>query len=498
MAIIEDTMTEEMKRLMEASRRANEQHGERRTSVLGETQAARSKSITGKGGVIGEEMEKSRSVLDYWKRPEFSFEHFDKENRFALQEPKRRRDKLWGAMTGKNKKVTFIDREDSDSKITYHERSARRLNFIPKITATKPTPNNIHQMLNLAEEQQWDSVRISGGSKEFKQEAWLQASLRGLKVEGYKPSKNEINKLNAMKADIEAMYEQYQQLPPNHPNRDQLLNMPPYVTPKGVMRLMQQQGKEVDPSLAVQTATLARGGNEKTQEAYRPQDQERVQHNHPVYPPPQSNQQEQQNEQEKPSQTQKQANTAEQSRDDDLARNAFKTGAFLAFMSEMEKMSNNSQSPRPHLMDQLKDLPPSWVEQIQDDLSGFKAIRDEMSQQEQGDMIAPLAEQVDRAYSEMAMDYAQAVANIYHQHKSAGLKIPKPPKLHPDRKEQIGNNFRGLQGRMAQAHEQIQDEFMEEKVADKMADKVNDNVKNDVKEKVDFKDVAKTVSSIVR
>jgi len=50
------------------------------------------------------------------------------------------------------------------------------------------TPAVVSSMIDLAEARGWSSLKLSG-TQEFRREAWLQASLRGLETSGYKPDK---------------------------------------------------------------------------------------------------------------------------------------------------------------------------------------------------------------------------------------------------------------------------------------------------------------------
>ncbi len=54
-------------------------------------------------------------------------------------------------------------------------------------------------MVTLAETKQWETIKLSGSEK-FRREVWMEAKLRGMEVEGYKPSEQDIqnieNRLN--------------------------------------------------------------------------------------------------------------------------------------------------------------------------------------------------------------------------------------------------------------------------------------------------------------
>ena len=55
----------------------------------------------------------------------------------------------------------------------------------------------IDGMLTLAEAKGWESINLRG-SRQFKQAAWLEASLRGFDVRGYEPSRADIERLAAL------------------------------------------------------------------------------------------------------------------------------------------------------------------------------------------------------------------------------------------------------------------------------------------------------------
>lgn len=55
-----------------------------------------------------------------------------------------------------------------------------------KISTIRTDANTVRAMLDLAEARGWREIRVSG-SADFKREAWVQASIRGLTAIGYKP-----------------------------------------------------------------------------------------------------------------------------------------------------------------------------------------------------------------------------------------------------------------------------------------------------------------------
>ena len=60
-----------------------------------------------------------------------------------------------------------------------------------KLSTPKEDAQTISDMLDVAQAKNWGSIKISG-SKEFKQQMWLEANLRGIATSGYKPSKEDL------------------------------------------------------------------------------------------------------------------------------------------------------------------------------------------------------------------------------------------------------------------------------------------------------------------
>ncbi|MBM7070609.1 hypothetical protein JQC92_00935 [Shewanella sp. 202IG2-18] len=56
----------------------------------------------------------------------------------------------------------------------------------------------IGDLLSIAKQRNWQEIRLSG-TKAFKQQAWLNASVQGMRVRGYRPNEDEIKQLNALK-----------------------------------------------------------------------------------------------------------------------------------------------------------------------------------------------------------------------------------------------------------------------------------------------------------
>lgn len=69
-----------------------------------------------------------------------------------------------------------------------------------RIATVHDDPNVARSMVDLAEAKGWDSIKLRG-SDEFKREAWLAATLRGMEVRGFRPKDNDKARLADMLAD---------------------------------------------------------------------------------------------------------------------------------------------------------------------------------------------------------------------------------------------------------------------------------------------------------
>lgn len=434
--------------------------------------------------IEGALMHKRQSTLAYWKSPEFTFEHFDRENRFRQDIAITRVGEWWDNVVGKRKNVTFVDKDNPKSKITYSERSINNLNFVPKIKITEATPNNIHEMLNLAEEQQWESVKLRGFNRKFKQEAWLQASLRGLDVSGYQPTKADLARLDNIKAQHLAAYEEYLQNPDN-PHREALLHKPPYLTKVGIERLYE---REMNPmkyngdgtiergdkpqqgmTSALMAGVIERGEAAEQSNSTKNKDAEKTQEDAKT----EEAQQQQQT-------TQMQQQNNEQLHEQNMA-----------FLDQMNEMSQTSQSPQPHLIEQMRQLPPDWIHQIQNNLQEIEQIRTELSQvqSEQGDLLPPIAQELDSAYQQTAFAHAQACVDIYDKQKSVGV-VSQPPIITNEGKQTLKDHFADVHQKMLAANQQTEDHFQEEKYNEKASKSQEKDNGKELKEVLEVAQVA--------
>ncbi|MBM7070735.1 hypothetical protein JQC92_01585 [Shewanella sp. 202IG2-18] len=84
----------------------------------------------------------------------------------------------------------------------YFQNRPKCLAFIDKGSKLQTKLANaqlVNDLIDIAKQRQWQDIKISG-SKAFKSQAWLQASLHGIRVRGYRPDKTEVQQLMTMQA----------------------------------------------------------------------------------------------------------------------------------------------------------------------------------------------------------------------------------------------------------------------------------------------------------
>ena len=90
----------------------------------------------------------------------------------------------------------------AENKYFYREEE-NRLAFEDKgkrLTTAHNDPDVARSMVDLAEAKGWDAVKVKG-SEEFKRVVWLQASLRGMEIDGFKPKAVDLAKLEELRAE---------------------------------------------------------------------------------------------------------------------------------------------------------------------------------------------------------------------------------------------------------------------------------------------------------
>lgn len=69
-----------------------------------------------------------------------------------------------------------------------------------KLLTRHDAPAIVSSMIDLAETRGWSSLKLDG-THEFRREAWLQASLRDFEVDGYKPNKVDLTRLEELRQE---------------------------------------------------------------------------------------------------------------------------------------------------------------------------------------------------------------------------------------------------------------------------------------------------------
>lgn len=103
----------------------------------------------------------------------------------------------------KNNYVAILkNRLLKDEKINYYEKTdTKQVNIAfedrkTSLHTSRQDEKTINAMLDLAESKNWSSIKLKG-TEEFKQKAWLEASLRGIETKGYKPTERDLAELQA-------------------------------------------------------------------------------------------------------------------------------------------------------------------------------------------------------------------------------------------------------------------------------------------------------------
>ena len=83
-----------------------------------------------------------------------------------------------------DEKVNYYDKDDKDQvNIAFEDRK-------DSLNTSRQDEKPINAMLDMAESKNWTKIQLKG-TEEFKQKAWLEASLRGIETKGYTPSEKD-------------------------------------------------------------------------------------------------------------------------------------------------------------------------------------------------------------------------------------------------------------------------------------------------------------------
>lgn len=89
-----------------------------------------------------------------------------------------------------DQKINYYDKDDKDQvNIAFEDRNK-------SLHTSRQDEKTIYAMLDMAQSKGWSDIKLKG-TEEFKQKAWLEASLRGIGVKGYEPNEKDLAELQA-------------------------------------------------------------------------------------------------------------------------------------------------------------------------------------------------------------------------------------------------------------------------------------------------------------
>lgn len=88
----------------------------------------------------------------------------------------------------KDETINFYERDDKNNTVIAFEDRKDSLN------TSRSDEKTIKAMLDIASSKNWSSVSLKG-TEEFKQKAWLEASIRGIQTKGYEPTEKDLAEL---------------------------------------------------------------------------------------------------------------------------------------------------------------------------------------------------------------------------------------------------------------------------------------------------------------
>jgi hypothetical protein len=109
----------------------------------------------------------------------------------------------------------------------YHQNNTKAVAFVDrgdKLETASSAPKMAEALVKIAEARGWDEMRVKG-TEGFRREVWLEGSVRGIHVDGYKPSeldKVELERRNTFMRDqnsVEVRSEAFQKLSPQEGTR---------------------------------------------------------------------------------------------------------------------------------------------------------------------------------------------------------------------------------------------------------------------------------------
>lgn len=93
-----------------------------------------------------------------------------------------------------DQKTNYYDKDDENQvNIAFEDRNK-------SLHTSRQDEKTIYAMLDMAQAKNWTAIKLKG-TDEFKQKAWLEASLRGIEVKGYEPNEKDLAELQAKQAE---------------------------------------------------------------------------------------------------------------------------------------------------------------------------------------------------------------------------------------------------------------------------------------------------------
>lgn len=93
-----------------------------------------------------------------------------------------------------DQKTNYYDKDDKNQvNIAFEDRNK-------SLHTSRQDEKTIYAMLDMAQAKNWTAIKLKG-TDEFKQKAWLEASLRGIEVKGYEPNEKDLAELKARQAE---------------------------------------------------------------------------------------------------------------------------------------------------------------------------------------------------------------------------------------------------------------------------------------------------------
>lgn len=185
-----------------------------------------------------EEIQQKDVVNDKYQKPKERLEEFNdyeipsslKNNYYVITKNRLLQDE----------KYNYYDKSDKGAvNIAFEDRKT-------SLNTSRQDEKTISAMLDLAESKGWSSIKLKG-TEEFKQKAWLEASLRGIDTKGYKPSERDLAALKAIQDErsINAVISEKIEKP-----KENIADKTQEIENEAYVRALEfESGRDIDPDL---------------------------------------------------------------------------------------------------------------------------------------------------------------------------------------------------------------------------------------------------------